>query len=334
MSAAQLPAPPLAWEVFRRSTIVAARAANSILDTVFYDVKALTDAERRLLSKHLVPEGAVLVVYPSGDKRRIRALEAERFVFEQLSERIDPVNAVVVGGVGSSAIGTAAFARNVADYLGKPVAGIVSGYGLADVVTEGLGGWFVLGARNALREMSARLLDLYGLKDHVRDPGSHAAMKSLLASAGKRQEKFLYGSPDSATLLFLLQAMGRRIELLVGHSKGNYSIENALEGWISELRNGCMQVPPRLRIITLGAVIWFPPEFSNLHQFIGQIDYFGMLNSRIFVKRICVPGAWHSLNRDMRCSCLSVKEALAAADAFSPGGPGSPKRSRATMAGC
>jgi len=64
--------------------------------------------------------------------------------------------------------------------------------------------------------------------------------------------------------------------------------------------------------VTLGAVIWFPPEFANLQQFIGDIDYFGMLNSRIFVQRIGVPGAWHSLNTAMP-GYLSVRGALEAA---------------------
>ncbi|MGE5571381.1 MAG: hypothetical protein ACM3S5_20295 [Rhodospirillales bacterium] len=332
MSTAQLPALPLAWQGFRRSTIAAARAANSLLDTVFYDVTSLTPEERQALSTYSIPEGAVLTVYPRDDNRRIRALGFARFVSEQLRERSDPVNAVVVAGVGSSAIGTAALARNVADYLDAPVAGIVSGYGLADVVAEALGGWFALGATNALREMSARLFDVYELKDHVRDPESHADMKSQLASTGNRHDRFLYGSPDSLALLYLLQKLGGRLKLLVGHSKGNYSIENALEGWLGELGAERTQAPSKLQIITLGAVIWFPPEFSNLHQFIGRIDYFGLLNSRMFVKRICVPGAWHSLNTALPFP-LSVREALAAADAFGAGGAVSPERSRASQAG-
>lgn len=51
-------------------------------------------------------------------------------------------NALAIAGVGSSALGAAAFARNVADGLGEPVAAVVSGYGLADVLTEALGGFF------------------------------------------------------------------------------------------------------------------------------------------------------------------------------------------------
>ena len=50
------------------------------------------------------------------------------------------IRTLVVAGVGSSALGAAAFARNVADACGTPVAAVVSGYGLADLLTEALGG--------------------------------------------------------------------------------------------------------------------------------------------------------------------------------------------------
>ena len=61
--------------------------------------------------------------------------------------------------------------------------------------------------------------------------------------------------------------------------------------------------------MTLGAVIRFPAEFADVHQFIGQIDSFGMMNSRPFVERFVVPGAWHSLNTLMP-GHLSVKDTL------------------------
>ncbi|MFC5462080.1 hypothetical protein [Massilia niabensis] len=46
----------------------------------------------------------------------------------------DRTRILAVAGVGSSALGTAAFARNVADAFGEPVAGLVSGYGMADLL--------------------------------------------------------------------------------------------------------------------------------------------------------------------------------------------------------
>ena len=275
---------------------------NSSLDTVFYDVGALSLQERARLAAYTRPEGSVLIVFPADAGETIRTLTPADFVREQLTGASDAVATVAIAGVGSSAIGTAAFARDVADYLGAPVAGIVSGLGLADVVSEALGGWFVFGARNALREMVARFLDASALEDHVRDPDTHSDLKAHVARPDTPNERFLYGSPDSTTLLYLLSKLGDKLRLLIGHSKGNYSIENALEGW-SGPPNG------HLDIVTLGAVIWFPPAVANLQQFIGDVDYFGMLNSRIFVQRIGVPGAWHSLNTALP-GHLSVRGAL------------------------
>jgi len=51
-----------------------------------------------------------------------------------------------------------------------------------------------------------------------------------------------------------------------------------------------------LCVVTLGAVIRFPEEFTNVHQFIGQDDLFGMMNSRPLLDCTLVPGAWHTLN--------------------------------------
>jgi hypothetical protein len=132
---------------------------------------------------------------PGSAGQEIRALTPEAFVREQQERTSDTVATVVVAGVGSSAVGTAALARGVADYLGTPVAGIVSGLGLADVVSEALGGWVVFGARNALREVVARFLDAFALKDHVRDPETHRELKADVAPPETPNERFLYGEP-------------------------------------------------------------------------------------------------------------------------------------------
>lgn len=214
-------------------------------------------------------------------------------------------------GVGSSAVGTAALARNVADHLQRPVAGVVSGLGLADVMTEAVGGWFVLGAHNTVRDLLARLFDAYELKDHVRDPASHLDMMAHFDSLGIDRNRFIYGSPDSSALLYPVSKLGRRITLLVGHSKGNYSIDNALRGWLAAGKATSVPVPSDLCIVTLGAVIRFPSEFTRVYQFIGQVDFFGMMNSRVALEHVRVPGAWHSLNT-MVPGPLAVSEALRA----------------------
>jgi hypothetical protein len=210
----------------------------------------------------------------------------------------DAVEAFVVAGVGSTAIGTAALARNVADALERPVGGIVSGYGLSDVLSEALSGFFVFGAKNALRQTFARVLDASGLPDHVRDDRTHDDLKAELAEVGVL-DHFIYGSPDSTTLLYLLVKLGPAIKLLVGHSKGNLSIENALEGVLDAAVHSTAAPDRNVCIVTLGAVLDFPAEYSNVHQFLGDVDVLGMVNSRPFIPFEGVPGAWHSLNETL-----------------------------------
>jgi hypothetical protein len=304
---------PEVWQTQRDSLISFWRAWNSTLDVVFYDVNALLADERATLSAHANPEGSVLIVYPCESQQPIRNLTPWNFVQEQNQEIGEGVAAIVVAGVGSSAVGTATLARNVADYLRRPVAGVISGFGIADVLTEALGGWFVLGTANTLRNFLARLFDTMEFKDHVRDPETHRAIIEHFESASLEKESFIYGSPDSTTLLYLLSKLGPKIKLLVGHSKGNYSIENALEGLLETCHQTGMPIPSGIHIITLGAVIQFPPEFTKIHQFIGQIDYFGMLNSRPAVDRVIMPGAWHTLNT-FKLGHLSVRQALQIAD--------------------
>ena len=300
------------WALQRNWAVSSARNFNSVLDTVFYDVTSLTEGERARLSKCLKPEGYILVVHPQQTGRGFQFRSPPRFVAEQLQHRADLIDTLTVAGVGSSAIGAAALARNVADYLGRPVAAVLSGYGMADAVSEALGGWFVFGARNAWRQSVAFLLDALDLKDHVRHDAYHQDLKAQLDLLGIETDRFVFGSPDSATVLYLLTKLGNQLRLLVGHSKGNYSIENALQGWLAATHKKATPELDHLRVVTLGAVIWFSSELSDLsnpRQFIGTADTFGQLNSRPFVDCSLVPGAWHSLNSQWR-GHLSVSEAL------------------------
>lgn len=302
----------------RHVRIFFSRAFNSSLDTAFYDVGALTPRERNWLAAYTHPEGSVLIVHPASARQRIERFSPSRFVARQQRDAEPLVETVVVAGVGSSAMGTAALARNTADHLGRPVAGIVSGFGVADLWTEALGGWFVFGARNALRDTFARTLDALQFQDHVRDDQFHDEMRRLLASTRTDDDHFLYGSPDSATLFYILAKLGARIRLVLGHSKGSLSIENALEGVLDWCRSSGTPIPARLQVVTLGAVTHFPPEFPDVHQFLGRLDYFGMMNSRPLVGREWVEGAGHSLNTAVP-GALSVSAALQAAGVAASG---------------
>ena len=273
------------------------RQFNTALDTVFYDVGALDLGERTAVSGYSRPEGSVIVVHPKRSKQGIECLSPLEFAQGHEAGTYRNVDSIAVPGVGSSALGAAALARNIADYLGRPVAGIVAGYGVSDLLSEAIGGWFVLGFRNTVRDQLARWFDLYGLKDHVREQRAHESIKGHLEAIGVDVDRYIYGSPDSAAVLYLISKLGTKIKLVVGHSKGNLSIENALEGLLTSRRNTGTPSVLDLTILTMGAVIRFPPGFENVFQYIGRIDYFGFMNSRPFLKRIVVPNACHSLNR-------------------------------------
>jgi hypothetical protein len=296
----------------RRSLVATWRALNTSVDNVFYDVTALSDPERERLSAYVAPESSIVTVHPRAENAAIEVLRPVDFVQQQLARSRPHIDTIVVAGVGSSAVGTAALARNVADHTGQAVAGVVSGFGVADIVAEAMGGWFVLGAANIVRDAIARTLDACQIKDHVRDQSSHEHIKACVQALGLTKNEFIYGSPDSTVLLYLLCTLGERIRTLVGHSKGNYSIDNALRGWVTASQRTGKPLHTDLCIVTLGAVIRLPAEFSNVHQFIGTSDYFGMMNSRPFLDCCLVPGKWHSLNTRFR-SELSVHDALTGA---------------------
>src|SRR5918997_1454500 len=122
---------------------------NRYVDSIFYDVGSLTQDDketlfpdnRGILSPFAYREGEIIVVPPSGAGK----IRHYKHILPFFNEEGQDIRAIVVAGVGSSVYGTAALARNVADTRGSDVAGIVTGYGGSDLLTEAMGGWFVLG---------------------------------------------------------------------------------------------------------------------------------------------------------------------------------------------
>jgi hypothetical protein len=60
------------------------------------------------------------------------------------------VDIASITGVGSSALGSAALAWDISFAIERPVLAIVPGYGVADVVLQGLGGWVAFGLHDFL----------------------------------------------------------------------------------------------------------------------------------------------------------------------------------------
>lgn len=114
------------------------RQRNVALDALFYDIKVITPEEAFYISDSLAAQGAIMIVPPSDGAPIILCETVDEFVLRGG----DKVRALAVAGIGGSALGAAAFARNVADAIQGPVAVVVSGYGIADVITEAFGGLF------------------------------------------------------------------------------------------------------------------------------------------------------------------------------------------------
>ena len=235
-------------------------------DRVFYDVGSLTPDDLKVLAPLTFEEGDIIVVSPSGEGRKIRHY---KHTFRFMNKEGQNIRAIVLAGVGSSVLGTAALARNVADTYNFDVAGIVAGLGGLDLPAEAMGGWFAL-----------------GLQERI----------------GFRYTDIVAPTADVKTLVDILLADPPQLELLVGHSKGSLLIDFALEQFVEELQD----VPDpsrydplidRLNIATLGAVVSPHERFrKNVRQFMGQLDHLGWLNSHLDVTYEEVPGAGHHLN--------------------------------------
>jgi len=288
-SAARALSAPLADAVgprlFPEAVLEGVRQRNAFLDWLFYDVGSLTDSEARDVSPWLAAEGAILIVPPSGVQPLTRCASIDAFIDAGGTS----IRTIVVAGVGSSALGSAALARNVADAMDAPVAAVVSGYGLADVAAEALGGFFWFGGINSVRH-SFEWLDRLRESGLIADPSTSGA--AIVTSPTQ--------SKDTRTVQALLAHPALSFELLVGHSKGNLVLSEAL--FTLEQADGARvrELGDRLRIVTLSAKITMPRAFRLVVDVLGQFDGFGTFNSRAAIPTdVVVPNAGHHTNTEL-----------------------------------
>ena len=261
---------------------------NTALDAMFYDVETLSAAERERLRQPGKVEGMVLEVGPSW--------EPSLRVWKRLSE-CEGLNeryaAITVAGVGSSAVGAGALARNVADAMRGKVLAVVSGQGLADLASEAMGGYFLFGGLNAMR---------HGVNSFDRTMDAMRALNPWLPKAP-------FASPDpgegfqlsrfSADVKALVGLLGGEVECdwLVGHSKGNLVISEALYALRASNAKRFERVASEVPIVTFGARIAMPTQVARVIDVMGDMDSFGALNSRPDIAvDVTVPGAWHHTN--------------------------------------
>jgi len=272
------------------------RMTNTALDVLFYDVGAFTAAmfkhgavvdtrfdagggsaadrnpllDRLDLSALTNPEGAILVVdaqLPPYVERFDDMTQFLAYANGRCGERLCSVS---ITGVGSSALGAAAFAWNASSALGEPVAAIIPGYGLADVVPQALGGWFGLGLHDWLQSTTQSFLA--AAAPSLAQMGRQFARTSPHhARAATGAPVFEHGSAASDDLHgVLLDAP--RITRVIGHSKGSLAIANALRSLPPE-RTG------NIRVITFGCAIAEELAHCGYAQFLGVLDGLGVLNS-------------------------------------------------------
>lgn len=296
--------------------ILGIRWRNSEIDRLFYDVGALTIDERVQIAGSQITEGGLIVVPPRDSSSPFREFDSPRaFVDASEASQSDlSIDTFVIAGIGNSALGCTALARNVADHLGRSVAAIVSRYGVADVVTEALGGWFDLGLAEDLRgkldevEQTDATQDERDTIDEVNDddPGW---IPGACDETDESQDGYKPGSPESRALLWLLCDARAEVNLLVGHSKGSLSIANALRGYSSLCECSPGLKPRRPRVVTIGAAVRMPQEFDDVHQFLGELDWYGQMNSQRGVTYTSIEGAWHHVNSQLPLH-LSVEAVL------------------------
>lgn len=99
------------------------------------------------------PKGALLVIDAKQKPLALRFDRVPKFVKWHRQADRKPTT-VCISGVGSSALGSAALAWDISNAIGASVVAIVPGYGVADCILQGMGGWFGFGLYNALNTKS------------------------------------------------------------------------------------------------------------------------------------------------------------------------------------
>lgn len=268
------------------------RLSNTALDLLYYDVGAFVEAmykhgveveaggaqraglnpllDRLNLSAWSNPEGSILVVDASVPPYVERFDDMEQFLSHANGGAGEGLRSICVTGVGSSALGTAAFAWDASRALGEPVAAIVPGYGLADVVPQALGGWFGFGLHDWLQSGTQSFL--------AQAAPSLAQMGRRLARSSPRHARaatgapvFEHGSAASDDLHGVL-IDASRITRVIGHSKGALAIENALRSLPPERTKN-------ISVMTFGCAIAEELAHRRYDQFLGLLDTLGTLNS-------------------------------------------------------
>jgi hypothetical protein len=280
------------------------RLFNTALDFIFYDVPTLRaalaekdapmQAQGKKLPSRIIdfdalsdPEGSLLLIDATTAPYVHKYQSVEKFLKSRHQETRD-VDIATITGVGSSALGSAALAWDISLALEKPVLAIVPGYGVADVVLQGLGGWFAFGLHDFLSSKTLIQTGLATAAPETARIGRQLAASTPQEPMARGAPIFRYGSGASDALHALLEHRVTSFRLLVGHSKGALQINNAIQSLPVERTLG-------LRVVTLGCPIGENVSGVDYHQYLGLFDALGQLNAWGH-RPDHWPPTWHSTN--------------------------------------
>jgi hypothetical protein len=271
-----------------RPAVEACRFLNGAVDSIFYNTHGLTQALARRdrvvttmqgskLPSRIIdldalrdPEGSLLLIDPATEPYVHRFEIVEAFL-QSPHQSTQTVDIVTITGVGSSALGSAAFAWDVATALGKPVLAIVPGYGVADLFEQAVGGWFGFGLYNWLHSKQTVQATLANVAPKTAAIGRNLSASSPGATSRNGAPVFRYGSGSSDVLHDLMSHRKKPFRMLVGHSKGALQIGNAI---------GPMPAAKTkdIDVVTMGCPIAEEVRGIRYHQFLGILDALGQLN--------------------------------------------------------
>ncbi len=201
---------------FVRPAVAACRLFNTAVDSIFYNVSTLRSdlSERdaamreegekrpsRIIDFDALadPEGSLLLIDAQTAPYVHQFHDVGAFLNSPHPETRDVAIATITG-VGSSALGSAALAWDISKALKQPILAIVPSYGVADMVLQGIGGWFGFGLHDFLAAKS-------GTQNAIANvaPGTATIGRKLSGSVPDAQTLhgapvFRYGSGSSDVL--------------------------------------------------------------------------------------------------------------------------------------
>lgn len=249
--------------VFWRELFLRGTAVVTADDSVPHVVRAFSRLDLGALSN---PEGCILVV-DATDAPYVRRFDSVPEFLAHANVTKDLETATVTG-VGSSALGSAAFAWNISVTLGQPVAAIVPGYGVADVVHQALGGWFGFGFTTWIKRFAQEALAHAAPETAKIGRGLMMSVPGV-ATVETGAPVFQRGSGSSDVLHEIL-LKASFIERVYGHSKGALVIDNAVRDLPKE---------KRVRVVTFGCPVAEDDPGADFFQYLGLLDSLGLANS-------------------------------------------------------